>query len=102
MLSPQDLKAGPSEPTLRWTHEPSKSKRLFKALAIAIILSLGCFAFTQLSRDRQNIIWGKGVNHNSNEWHHESSKRTQYLLGVGKADITGYSFSQANSHDFVY
>lgn len=84
------MKAGPSE-ALRPRHELSKSKRLFNALAIAIILTLSCLAFAQLFLDQQRKTWFQGVGGNQrNGWNYESSKRTQYLLGVGKADITGY------------
>lgn len=85
-----NLKAGPPEAP-RWRREPSKSKQLFIALAIAIILTLSCLASVQLSYDQQgkNWFWEVGDDR-GNGWHYERPERTQYLLGVGKADITGY------------
>ena len=92
MNSLQNLKAGPSEAQHRWRGETSKSQRLFNALTIVIVVSLGCFAFVQLFlvQQKQTWFWRQAGDQNSKEWYHESSKRTQYLLGVGKADITGY------------
>jgi hypothetical protein len=87
-----DLKAGPSKAQARWKRQTTTSQGFFKALATALVLALSCLAFIRLFLDQQKHIWfwEKGANHENNEWHHESSTRTQYLLGVGKADITGY------------
>jgi neutral ceramidase len=104
MDSFQDVKAGPSETRSQWTRQPTISQRLFKALAIVIIISLGCFAFAQLFLNQQKLFrfWEKGSNRNGNEWHHDSSKKTQYLLGVGKADITGYGVFEVVSPENLY
>ena len=100
----QDVKAGPSSTRPQWTREASKSQRLFKALAVVIVFSLGCFSFVQLFLDKQKTIWfwEKEGNPKGNDWHHESSKRTQYLLGVGKADITGYGVFQVILPEIIY
>ncbi|KAG0651917.1 N-acylsphingosine amidohydrolase 2 [Hyphodiscus hymeniophilus] len=91
MESLQHRKAGPSEAQSLWRRESSKRKRLSRAIAFLLALALGCFAFTRLILDnqRETWVWGKLGNQGSNGWSHESSNRTQYLLGVGKADITG-------------
>jgi hypothetical protein len=99
-----DVKAGPSNTRSQWTREASKSQRLFKALAVVIAVSLGCFSFVQLFLDHQKIIWfrEKEGNPKGNDWHHESLERTQYLLGVGRADITGYGVFQVIPPEILY
>jgi hypothetical protein len=95
MASFQDLKAGPSK--LSRAHQTDRivsSSRLRLFRVLAIVLCLGCFGLSQLLLNQDELFWfwGEGgvpKGNDSFKWHHESP-RTQYLLGVGKADITGY------------
>jgi len=65
-----------------------KYGRIFKAMCCALIVVLGYIAFLGLSRDGSKQLWAWKLGGNTNGEHQAGG--SQYLLGVGKADITGY------------
>ncbi|TVY15325.1 Neutral ceramidase 2 [Lachnellula arida] len=84
-------KAGPSEFTA-----PERSTRQRRSRVILVIgkLVLGLFflaltykGLIRIFDDRNGRFWSWDAQQNSDE--HEQSRGSQYLLGVGKADITG-------------
>jgi len=91
----QDLKAGPSEVQSRWAPENRKWKRqvvaLVKALSIVtfLVLAYAAFSYLFLANGRQLWAWELLGSQNGNAGQQENSKGNRYLLGVGKADITG-------------
>ena len=83
-----DQKAGPSQSPPSWTQESSRwRRRIVKATALITALVLGYMAFVRLSHKLESAwfreLAGQGA------YDSGSSKGSQYLLGVGKADITG-------------
>jgi neutral ceramidase len=87
----QDLKAGPSEDQPRLAPDSSKLRRFIKLGCIAIALLLACAVFTEKSfyGRKQGWIWRLHEEYGSSENHQKHSNGSLYLLGVGKADITG-------------
>lgn len=89
----QELKAGPSERP-RWNLETSKWRRQAKALIMAgpvvAFFLMGYFSFGYFSAARHDwtLRW-PGDESRLGGWQEKSSRGSQYLLGVGKADITG-------------
>lgn len=67
-------------------------KAIVKAIAILFVLGIGYAAFvhTRLDKQRYSWFWDLDDSYGAQVGGHASSKRSQYLLGVGKADITGY------------
>jgi neutral ceramidase len=89
-----DSKAGPSQLQPRWSEQRSGWRRqTLKAIAFVAALALGYLAFVHLSHDglESNWLW-RTTTQDGNRKEGESSRRSQYLLGVGKADITGLAF----------
>lgn len=74
----------------RW---PRNIQTLVKTVTIVALLAGGYVAFLHTRLDKQRYSWfwdleedGYGTQAGA----HATSKGSQYLLGVGKADITGY------------
>jgi neutral ceramidase len=83
-----DQKAGPSQSHPSWTQESSRWRRqIVKATALITALVLGCMAFVRLSYRLESAWFWELAGQGGDEY--GSSKGSQYLLGVGKADITG-------------
>jgi hypothetical protein len=101
MDSLQNSKAGPSEARPQWKYETPKSRR--SLVLIAILFSLGSFALFHLllGQQEQTRYWDKAGNLHSNGWFQNGSNKTQYLLGVGKADITGYLLMSSYQYIFM-
>ena len=88
MNQAQDLKAGPSIASIR-PRRASSWQRSIQAICIFLALLLGYSTFTEISKGGQGLIW-KWTYGGEKNGQEQSSKGSQYLLGVGKADITGY------------
>jgi neutral ceramidase len=84
-----DQKAGPSQARPSWTKETSKWRRqTVKAVVVVTALLLGYMVYRSHSGAKSSWSWKlNGQDGDGKE--HGSSKGSQYLLGVGKADITG-------------
>lgn len=90
-------KAGPSEAESQCQQEPSRwqrQRRTWRNIAtFALAMMLGWTIFVHFCghwRDTGRswrLDWGQSERNGSGE-----KKGSQYLLGVGKADITGYVF----------
>lgn len=90
-----DSKAGPSQPQPRWMQRTSRWQRqAVKAIALVVVVTLGYIAFVRLSNDgfEANWLW-RTTSQAGYGNKHGSSKGSQYLVGVGKADITGLGIS---------
>lgn len=100
MTKYRELKAEPSEEeTQTWAHEQDNSRwrgqraAWIKAAIALVVLALGWTTFVHICGNGERFAryW------NSDRWQHGGSKGSQYLLGVGKADITGcVSLSSCN------
>jgi neutral ceramidase len=91
MIQFHDQKAGPSQPQpKKWTQERSRWQcQIIKAAVLVTALVLGYIAFMRLSH-RAKSTWFWRLAGQGGDWNeHGSSNGSQYLLGVGKADITG-------------
>lgn len=95
---PDFRKAGLSETLPHWTQGGRQSKWLrqagaiSKALLIALVLILGGYTVLKnlfLVEERLDQGWKLHDGLGGNLGDFKSSKGSQYLLGVGKADITG-------------
>jgi len=93
----QASKTDSSKAQMRWVQETPRWQRrlgaLIKATAIAAVLVLGYTAFVPLSFDHERKSWSwmfSSQQHSGEQY--ETRKGSQFLIGVGKADITGYSF----------
>jgi neutral ceramidase len=91
-----ESKAGPSaEP--EWPREVPRWRRnlqaLVKTIAIVTILAVGYVAFvhTKVDRQRYSWFWDLDDSYGAQAGAHATTKGSKYLLGVGKADITGYA-----------
>lgn len=64
---------------------------IVKAVAILFVLGMGYAAFehARLDKQRYSWFWDLDDSYGDRTGEHESSKGSKYLLGVGKADITG-------------
>jgi neutral ceramidase len=83
-----NVKGGPFQPQPRWIQQAGWRRQTVKFIALVTALALGYLAFLHLSHSEGSVIWRvKGHNGKDNE--HKSEKGSQFLLGVGKADITG-------------
>jgi hypothetical protein len=87
-------KAGPSQAQPQWTRKSSKWRglvgSLIKALSIGAVLLLGYAAFTDsFLHKRQGWFWKFQGSQDDKPGQYGNSKGSRYLLGVGKADITG-------------
>jgi neutral ceramidase len=74
-----------------------KQGRLLKAICCAVIVALGYFAFIQLysGGSAQSWVWKfTGSKTGSHGAASQNESGSLYLLGVGKADITGYVVEQ--------
>jgi neutral ceramidase len=92
MEDTQDLKAGPLEEKPRFTETQRWRGRINLRLVFALVLIfLACVTFLKAPPDNAWGSWGWDLYEDGDggEAHHESSKGSKYLLGVGKADITG-------------
>jgi neutral ceramidase len=101
MKQPHDVKAGPSQPQPRWIQQTSRWRRqIVKAIALVAALMLGYMAFVRLSRSSVGINWiWRTTSQDGNEHERESAKGSQYLLGLGKADITGFEIRNSSRLD---
>lgn len=90
-----ESKAGPSAEQ-EWSREVPRWRRniqaLVKTIAIIAALAVGYVAFVHMKLDGQKYswFWDLDDSYGAQAGVHASSKGSQYLLGVGKADITGY------------
>jgi neutral ceramidase len=86
-----DSKAGPSQPQPRWRQQASRWRlQAIKATVLVAAVVLGYMAFVRLYHGGLEVNWlWRTINQDGNRNEHESAKGNQYLLGVGKADITG-------------
>lgn len=90
MDNPQKSKAGPSTRVpLRAPPEVRRSS-FTRSLYVAIVALIGCVVVITLSPEAGIQSWWKPKGSSFNGEQHKSLKGSQYLLGVGKADITGY------------
>ena len=84
-------KAGPSEQP-RWMLQDTTKRRqigaFIKAVSVLAILVVGYFAFIHLSGSTNDWTFRLDGGHTSSEGQ-DDRPGSQYLLGVGKADITG-------------
>lgn len=85
-----NMEAGPLESS-KWeeapvTRERPKRSRIPRVLAFVTSLVLGYFVIARLFSGDSGFLWGQGF------WRHSriDGKGSKYLIGVGKADITGY------------
>jgi neutral ceramidase len=89
----QLLKAGPSEGSSRTRapEESSRWRRLARLIYLLLALSFAYSAFHQLHRytGKQLWLWGAYEGNNYGPKHQDNVPGSLYLLGVGKADITG-------------
>lgn len=84
----QDLKAGPSDNTFQ-RRRPSQWQRSIQILCIFLVLLLGYATLRNFLPLGEGRLWNWNLLGEESVGR-KSSKGTQYLLGVGKADITGY------------
>jgi neutral ceramidase len=82
------LKAGPSDASLR-PRRPSQWQRSVQILFIFLLLVLGYVTFTNLFNNGEGQVWKWNNSGNEDGGRGKGLKGSQYLLGVGKADITG-------------
>jgi hypothetical protein len=97
----RDVKAGPSELPQEWASPSSRRRRqgsaLLKPVIAIVLIILGYVGFVHILSPRLPQSWG---------WmwrlenHDDGDKGSKYLLGVGKADITGY-FTFESSCSYV-
>jgi neutral ceramidase len=90
----QDVKAGPSGGQPQWiqkSHTPNHSRRLVIVAAAATLLVyiLRYTALIAILSDDFRSVWLFYSGKHSSGADLGSSKGSRYLLGVGKADITG-------------
>jgi hypothetical protein len=83
------MEAGPLQST-KWepatvTREQPKRSRIARLLALATSLILGYFVVARFYSGDTVFLWGQRFWRQSGE----DGKGSKYLLGVGKADITG-------------
>lgn len=97
----QDMKAGPSAIQAAWsTRTPSRTKHArnwlvatFTVLTLAFLyITFGNTSLVSFTT-RLSVLFGNGVNS-------ASLGGDKYLLGVGKADITGYELLYNNKKTF--
>jgi neutral ceramidase len=91
-------KAGPSQAQPRWSQDKSGWRRqTLKAIAFVAALALGYLAFVRLYHDglESNWLW-RTTSQDGNGKDGGNGKGSQYLLGVGKADITGLVFQSCS------
>lgn len=94
MADYQEVKAGPSdsELPLEWTAPTSSTKwqrrgnALLKAITVTVLFVLGYFLFIRITEPKAKSDWAWKLKLDDEP----SEKGSKYLLGVGKADITGY------------
>lgn len=84
----QELKAGPSAARSK-PRQASKWQYMLKALSIIIVLFLGYTTFFNEFFSERRQIWSWDLYRGKHRGHDNVLKGSQYLLGVGKADITG-------------
>lgn len=85
----QRSKAGLSELPQRWRGE-SPGRRVIKLLLGLCFLAVIVKGFHYGVREQKVFFWSS-----DGKMQDEQSKGSQYLLGVGKADITGYYSSHS-------
>lgn len=93
MADYQEVKAGPSdsELPLEWTAPTSSTKwqrrgnALLKAITVTVLFVLGYFLFIRITEPKAKSDWAWKLKLDDEP----SEKGSKYLLGVGKADITG-------------
>ncbi|KUJ15691.1 neutral/alkaline nonlysosomal ceramidase-like protein [Mollisia scopiformis] len=87
-------KAGPSAQP-EWPREVPRWRRNLGALGriiavvAALVLAYAAFVHTRLDRQRYSWFLDLDDSYGAQNGEHATSKGSQYLLGVGKADITG-------------
>ena len=84
----QSWKAGPSavQPV---TWRVSKWQYVLKALSVGVLLGVFYATFTRYFPGERKHPLSWQLYENENGTAHKTLKGSQYLLGVGKADITG-------------
>ena len=88
-------KAGPSQVPHSWFQEGSNRRGLVwsltRSLSVLVIFLLGYAALIGLSPDKKWKVWDWNLQGSQDDktGHYDDSDGSQYLLGVGKADITG-------------
>jgi hypothetical protein len=86
MVQYQELKAGPSQ-------QSSRLKGTWlKTASVIVLLLLGYWTFVYDRQSGAFVFQSASNAAGNNRGQNLSSKGSQYLLGVGKADITGYCF----------
>jgi neutral ceramidase len=89
----QLLKAGSSEVSsrARAPEESSRWRRLARLIYLLLALSFAYSAFHQLHyyTGKQLWLWGAYEGSSDGPKYHDNVPGSVYLLGVGKADITG-------------
>ncbi len=94
-----DQKAGPSQAQTRSAQAASRWRRqIFMAALIVAVLILG-YVVRQSHYDEISSWFWRLNGQNREAKGHETSRGSQYLLGVGKADITGLEFRTTLSFD---
>jgi hypothetical protein len=85
----QVAKAGPSELTPPETSTRQRRFRILGKLLLGLFfLALIHKTLNHIFGDQNGLFWRWETQQNSS-WQDEPSKGSQYILGVGKADITG-------------
>lgn len=88
MKGDQDLKAGPSVSSVQSLRR-KLWQRSFQVSCIFLVLLLGYTTLTKLVQNGEKQLWKWGDSGSEDNGQEKSSKGSKYLLGVGKADITG-------------
>ncbi|TAQ83734.1 hypothetical protein B7494_g7939 [Chlorociboria aeruginascens] len=90
----QDLKAESPEVQINRVRERRWSWQV-KTLTVGIFMVLGYASYLRLFQYNKKQAWAWGLN-GQNGGDRQSSKGSQYMLGVGKADITGRPVVEIN------
>ncbi len=90
----QSMKAGPSITKAAWstgrTSATKHARNFIAATSTVIILAFLYVAFGNVSLEPFGSRWSLLFGNGGNSVHSGGLRGDQYLLGVGKADITGY------------
>jgi len=83
------MKVVPSNAS-QWSEASKRRGPWLTATSAIAILIVGCLAYIHLGFESYMHGWDEDLGaHGFDGGQRESSKGSQYLLGVGKADITG-------------